>query len=199
MISEDLSNLNNKELLALIAGKKAADCVRDVTSVYDLGSKRIQELMDDGLSERAARKVFAALELGRRALDRPGDGDLSIPKDVYNRMRHMGTLDHEETKVIIVNTKNKVQKIITMSKGTEDRAHLEPKDLFSVLLKEGAGAFFLVHNHPSGDPTPSTSDIAMTKKIKEGAELLGLRFLDHVIIGNYTYHSLRGDIQPWND
>ena len=199
MISEDLSNLNNQELLVLIAGKNAADCVRDVSSPYELGSKRIQELVDDGLSKKAALKVLAALELGRRALDRPGNGFLSTPNKVYDRVRHMGTLDHEEVKVIIVNTKNQLRKIITMSKGTEGAAHMEPKDLFSVLLKEGAGSFILVHNHPSGDPTPSRSDVALTKKIMQGAELLGLRFLDHMVIGNHTYHSLRGDIQPWND
>ena len=97
---------------------------------------------------------------------------------------------NEIVKILILNTKNIVQKIVDISIGNTSSAPIERKRIFEEILKTGMSTFILVHNHPSGDVTPSMNDIKTTKEIKMGAELLGLKLLDHIIIGDGKYKSI---------
>ena len=96
----------------------------------------------------------------------------------------------EIAKVLLLNCKNLVLKIVDISLGGANFACLEPKDILAEALKLQAPKIILVHNHPSGDTTPSKSDFNITDRIYEAAELMGIQMLDHIIIGDGTYESI---------
>lgn len=147
-----------------------------------------------GMGTAKACRVLAAMELGRRATAILPQGPLlNSPKDLYAAVRDLVNKPFEECLMVTVNTKNRLLQRYRLAIGTVDSCRMEPKDLFSMLLKEGATRFFVVHNHPSGDPKPSPSDTALTKRILWGCNVLGLAMLDHLIVGTSGYCSLRTD------
>ena len=93
--------------------------------------------------------------------------------------------------ISLLNTKTKLIGETIISKGTVNAAIISPRELFIEALQKGAVSIILLHNHPSGDPTPSKEDIIITKQIQEAGELLGVNLLDHIIIGNNCYVSMR--------
>ena len=95
----------------------------------------------------------------------------------------------EIVKIVILTNKNNVLKIETLSKGTSNGAMISPKDILSETIKMKATRFILVHNHPSGDSTPSIKDIQTTEILKKCATLMGIELLDHIVIGNGTWSS----------
>ena len=97
----------------------------------------------------------------------------------------------EIVKVVILNSKNKIMRIEDVSLGGTNYAVIEPKDIFSTPLKMGAGKIILVHNHPSGNATPSREDFEVTKRINECAEMLGVELMDHIVIGDGEYQSVK--------
>ena len=99
-------------------------------------------------------------------------------------------MPREIAKLIILNNKNIVIKIKDISFGGQNFVMIEPKDIFADVVKMQAQRMILVHNHPSGDPKPSEADILLTKRVNDAAMLLGISFLDHVIIGNNNYESV---------
>lgn len=145
-----------------------------------------------GMGTAKACRVLAAMELGRRATYMLPQGPfLNSPKDVYAAVTDLVHKPVEECLMLTVNTKNRLLQRYSLATGTMDSCHLEPRDLFSMLLKEGATRFFVVHNHPSGDPKPSPSDTALTKRLLWGCGVIGLAMLDHVVVGTSGYCSLR--------
>ena len=105
-------------------------------------------------------------------------------------MKELRNLKREIAKLIILNNKNIVIKIKDISFGGQNFVMIEPKDIFADVVKMQAQRMILVHNHPSGDPKPSEADILLTKRVNDAAMLLGISFLDHVIIGNNNYESV---------
>jgi DNA repair protein RadC len=97
----------------------------------------------------------------------------------------------EVFKCLLLNTKNDVLKVVDISLGGLDGTMADPKDVFRQAVREGATGVILCHNHPSGDPKPSAEDIAVTKRLLEAGNVLGIRVLDHVIFGDGTYTSLQ--------
>lgn len=146
-----------------------------------------------GMGAAKAARVVAGLELGRRVgqarVDRNTVGSAS---DVYellgDRMRH---LDREHIVVILLDTKNHVLGSEVVSVGSLDASIVHPREVFKPAIRRSASAIILAHNHPSGDPTPSEADFKCTSRLAEAGQVLGIAVLDHVIIGDGGFASLR--------
>ena len=117
---------------------------------------------------------------------------LSTPEAVADLfMGEFNCEEQEYIKTLILNTQNKLLRIVTNVKGSTNASYVELKNIFKEPIKLGAAKIIVVHNHPSGDPTPSKSDINFTIKLRDLAELLGIELLDHVIIGDNRFVSLK--------
>lgn len=147
-----------------------------------------------GMGEAKAAQVKAALEIGRRMLlqqpeQRP---QIASPADVAQLlMLEMAHLEQEHLRVVLLNTKNFVQKIETVYIGSINSSAVRVGEVFKAALKSNAAALIVVHNHPSGDPTPSPEDVAVTRALIEAGRLLDVDVLDHLVIGQGRWVSLR--------
>lgn len=147
-----------------------------------------------GMGEAKTAATKAALEIGRRLLlaapeQRP---QISSPSDVANLlMVEMSHLEQEHLRVVLLNTKNFVQKIHTVYVGTINSSAVRVGEVFKEALRTNAAALIVVHNHPSGDPTPSPEDAQVTRQLVEAGKLLDVDVLDHLVIGMGRWVSLR--------
>jgi len=147
-----------------------------------------------GLGEAKAAQVKAALELGRRLLSTQPQERAAVhsPQDVANLvMAEMDLLEQEHLRVLLLNTKNQVLAMPEVYKGSVNTAQVRINELFRDAIREGCPALIVVHNHPSGDPTPSGDDIDLTRQAIEAGKLLQIDVLDHIIIGGQDVVSLR--------
>ena len=196
--------LSNAELLAIIikTGTKEKTVVTIAQEILKLQTDNNLRFLQDltikdfmqikGIGKVKAIQLKAVAELTKR-IARPIDNKIKIKsaKDVANLlMPEMRYEKRENAKVILLNSKNIVQKIINISLGGANFACLEPKDVLSEAIKIGAPKIILVHNHPSGDSTPSKSDFALTERLYESAQIIGIDLLDHIVIGDGTYESI---------
>ncbi|MBN2307461.1 MAG: DNA repair protein RadC [Candidatus Hydrogenedentes bacterium] len=160
-----------------------------------LARASVEELCQvKGLGTAKAVEIKAALELGMR-LAAHTDEERARIKDAADvaallmpRFKHCET---ETFKALLLNAKNEVLKIVDVSSGSLDATPAPPRDVFRQAVREGAGAVIVCHNHPSGDPEPSRDDLALTGRLVEAAEVLGVRLLDHLIFGDGRYVSLQ--------
>ena len=196
--------LANQELLAILlrtgtARENAVALASRLLSQYDglLGLARagFAELCAErGLGEAKASQVQAALELGKRLVaTQPQErAVIRFPEDVSNLLQgEMGLLDQEQMRVLLLNTRNQVLGTSEVYRGSVHTAVVRIGELFREALRQNAPAIVLVHNHPSGDPTPSAEDIAMTKQAIEAGELLDVDVVDHVILAQGRFESLK--------
>jgi len=146
-----------------------------------------------GLSPRRTAALRAALELGRRA----GAAPLAVGAPVrdaaavYGHFRgRLPQLDREVFYVLLLDGKNRVQAEIQVSEGSLTAALVHPREVFAPAIRDAAAAVILVHNHPSGDPTPSAEDRAITERLRQVGELVGIRVLDHVVVGRARWASM---------
>ena len=147
-----------------------------------------------GLGEAKAAQVQAALELGKRlAAAQPEErAQIRSPEDVANLLlAEMGLLDQEHLRVVLLNTRNQVLGTQEVYRGSVHTAVVRIGELFREALRQNAPCIILVHNHPSGDPTPSAEDIAMTKQAIAAGELLDIDVLDHVIVAHARFASMK--------
>lgn len=200
--------LSNSELLAIIikTGTKEQSVISIAQQILNLGkntnSESLRFLQDisinefmkiKGIGKVKAIQLKAICELTKR-ISRPINNQMikiKTPKDVVNLL--MPELRYEKreiAKVLLLNTKNIVVKIINISLGGANFAYLEPKDVLSEAVKMQIPKIILVHNHPSGDSKPSKSDFTLTDRIYDSASLLGIELLDHIIIGDGTCESI---------
>lgn len=201
-------SLSTSELLALIirtgnSSKSAVQLAEDVLaySAKELGSLReadVQELTEiDGIGSTKACSIVASLELARRLLGRETDEprvSMKNPESVANLlMEDMRGLKQEHLVALLLNAKCEIESRITVSIGELTSTVVHPREVFRPAIRKGAAGIILVHNHPSGDPTPSQDDIQSTKRIMEVSKLVGIRLLDHLIIGDGRYISLRNE------
>jgi DNA repair protein RadC len=145
-----------------------------------------------GIGPAKATKILAALELGRRAAEepRPERERLRSAADVYNRMRFtLRDLRHEEFHVLLLSTQNEVLRDLQVTRGTLDASLVHPREVFRPAIAEAAASIILVHNHPSGDPTPSAEDRAVTRQLRSAGQTIGIEVLDHVVVGEGRYVS----------
>jgi len=142
-----------------------------------------------GVGETKAIQLKAAFELARRLSDssRGKQRIVSSPEDAAAVMREdMRSLDREEFRVLLLNTKNGLIKKCEVSRGSLNASIVEPREVFKDAIAASAASMILVHNHPSGDPTPSSEDIAVTKRLVKAGDLLNIAVLDHIILGHRT-------------
>jgi DNA repair protein RadC len=145
-----------------------------------------------GIGPAKAAKLLAALELGRRGAEeaRPERERIRGAVDVYQRMRLvLRDLVHEEFHVLLLSTQNEVLRDLQVTRGTLDASLVHPREVFRPAIAEAAASVILVHNHPSGDPTPSSEDRAVTRQLRSAGELVGIEVLDHVVVGEGRYVS----------
>jgi DNA repair protein RadC len=145
-----------------------------------------------GIGPAKATKVLAALELGSRvaAESRPDRDRIRSGADVYQRMRlRLRDLDHEEFHVLLLSTQNEVIRDLLVTRGTLDASLVHPREVFRPAIANAAASVILIHNHPSGDPTPSAEDRSVTRQLVSAGEMVGIEVLDHVVVGEGRYVS----------
>ena len=153
-----------------------------------------------GMGEAKTAHIKASLEIGRRLLLAAPEERLQItaPADVANLLQlEMSHLDKEHLRTVILNTKNHVLKIHTLTIGSINSAGVRIGEVFCEPIKLNAAAIIVVHNHPSGDPTPSPDDILITKQIIQAGQLLDIDVLDHLVIGQGRWISMRERRLGW--
>lgn len=146
-----------------------------------------------GIGRVKAIQLLCITELTKRMAKATNEGKLQMltPEAVANYyMQDMRHLTREEVLLIMLDSKSKILKDMIISSGTVSSSLLSPREIFLSALKYEAVNIILIHNHPSGDPTPSKEDIQVTKKMKEAGNLIGIRLMDHIIIGDNKYVSL---------
>jgi DNA repair protein RadC len=147
-----------------------------------------------GVGEAKSTKIIAAFELGRRLLvespeDRP---QISSPTDAANLvLADMGLLEQEQLRLMLLDTKNRVLEIPTVYVGNLNTSLIRVGELFRYALRANCAGMIVVHNHPSGDPTPSPEDVHVTERIVEAGELMDVEVMDHLIIGRQRFVSMK--------
>lgn len=202
-----IEHLSNSELLAIIIktgtkDKTSVGLAQEILSLESQQKENVQFLQEVSLEELTkikgvgmvkAIQIKAVCELAKR-ISRPIENvkiNIRTPECVAKLlMNEMKYEKREKVKVLVLNTKNMLLKILDVSYGGTSSAVIEPKDVLTEPIKMGAPKIILVHNHPSGDPTPSKEDIETTGRIYNAAALLGIELLDHVVIGNERYTSI---------
>ena len=147
-----------------------------------------------GIGPARAAQLSAAFELGRRLLaDWPtGRWTIRAPRDVAERLiLQMGRLEREELRVVLLNTKNAVLRVATVYQGNVSSSLVRVGELYRDAVRLNASGVILVHNHPSGDPTPSPDDLHLTAEALAAGRLLDIELLDHLVIGHDAFVSLR--------
>ena len=143
------------------------------------------------LGEDSALRVLASLELGQRALRGKGRRVLSSPKHVFSYANSYATAEKEHFLAIHLSTRHVPVLLEVVSIGTLNASLVHPREVFRRAIRESSANLILVHNHPSGDPTPSADDIEITTRLLRVGELVGIEVLDHVILAGERYFSFR--------
>lgn len=199
--------LSNAELIAIIikSGTKEESSVSIAQKILSLGNNEkdglrflqdisLQELKKiKGIGKVKAIQLKAVCEFAKRIL-RPLDMtqvQIKSPKDVADLLINEIKYEKREiVKTIILNSKNVIVKIVDVCFGGTNSAILKPKDVLQEAIKLGAPKIILVHNHPSGDPTPSKNDLDFTERLKKASQIVGIELLDHIVIGYCDYKSI---------
>lgn len=194
----DPSSLSDLELLTIVLSDSEpreeamslADRLLDGGSAVllrRLSARRIRSLAG---KEKAAR-LCASLELGRRALRGCGHKVLSSPRHVQEYARTYATAEKEHFLAVHLSTRHVPSLLEVVSIGTLNASLVHPREVFRRAIQEGSASLILVHNHPSGDPSPSADDIEITSRLVKVGELVGIEVLDHVILAAERYFSFR--------
>lgn len=203
LIRRGPEGLSDGDLLAIILriGKKrgsAVDIARELLARFGglggLINLSMAELCSvDGIGPAKAAQIKAALELGRRALSEPLSTEIKVVsgKAIYSHYYpYLKNLKKEIFKVILLNGKNKIIRDVTVSEGGLNLNIVHPREVFNPAIRDSALSIIALHNHPSGDPTPSLDDIELTKRLVSAGNILGIKLLDHIIIGDGRFVSL---------
>jgi DNA repair protein RadC len=186
---------SDRDLLILVLGSEtqADSLLEKFGSLPALKSRTTAELSEvPGVSGTKATRLQAALELGRRASVPSYCGEsLANASAVARLCASIATETNEVFMAVGVNSRNLPMGKWTIQRGWDSGVNLTPRQVFTTLVKEGVGRVIFVHNHPSGDPTPSPEDIRFTKRLIDAAETLDIKVLDHVIVATGGHASLR--------
>lgn len=205
--------LGDNELLALVighgtAGVDALTMANRLLSIAGGAAGLTRITADDlaavrGVGAVGVARIQAAVELGRRTLLRPRvlRRQLASAREVAEMLLpEYGACPVERLGVVLLDTRHRVLRVQLISTGTADASLAPPRDVFRPALASGAAAIVLFHNHPSGDATPSGDDVALTRRLAAAGEVVGVRLLDHVILADATFCSLRAlDGAAWLD
>ena len=197
-------NLSNQELIAIILrkGTKAESVIqlaqrliKEFEGLRMLKDATLEELTKiKGIGKAKAIQLLAAVELGRRINSLTNEERYAIrsPEDGANYvMDEMRFLNQEHFVCLYLNTKNQVIHKQTIFIGSLNASIVHPREVFREAFRRSAASIICLHNHPSGDPTPSREDIEVTRRLKECGRMIGIEILDHIIIGDKKYVSLK--------
>ncbi len=186
--------LSDTELLDLLAEGGGSNLVGQFGSVAGLVGATIEELTAvRGVGEAKAARLLASVEVGRRLAVLPPSCRPRIagPEDVMAVASDMRHLDREHFRALVLNTKHQLLRSVDVSIGSLTTSIVHPRELFRTVIRHNGAALVAVHNHPSGDVTPSMADIELTRRLAKAGELLGIQLLDHVILGDGRFLSLK--------
>lgn len=196
--------LSNAELLAILlrVGTKEENAIslahrilKQEQGLRFLVDSKVEQLASiKGVGQAKAAQIKAAIELGRRlsTFELGVDKPIKCPQDVADLlMEDMRYLKQEHMKLVLLNTKCNLIAVEEISKGSLNASIVHPRELFNPAIRKSSASIIMVHNHPSGDPTPSSEDIAITTRIFEAGKLLGIELVDHIIIGDGKYISMK--------
>ena len=203
--------LTNSELLAIVikSGTKNKTCLEIAQDILNdskklemnefeyLSNLSLQQLQNyEGIGRKKAIQIKAVIELSKR-ISKSYESDNYLrkvysPKDIFNLVSPEYCYQKQEIlKTIILNKRNVVMSVITNAIGSSDNITLNMKEIFSEPLKQMATSIILIHNHPSGNLKPSKQDILFTNKVKDAGNIFNIELLDHLIIANNNYISLK--------
>lgn len=205
-LSSGIESLSNAELIALVlhtgfGGVSAIHLGEEILAGVDGGIKGLGKASPDelmsikGVGRSKACALAGAVELGKRIASAQAryEGNAESAESVADMfMEELRYKQKEHFKCLLVDAKGKVIFCDDVSVGDLSTAVVHPREVFSQAVKRSASAVILVHNHPSGDPSPSSEDIKTTARLSESGRVLGIKVLDHVIIGDGRYISMRG-------
>lgn len=162
-------------------------------SAQDLANATLEEIRRAGkISARQAESVFCALQLGKQACCvplRPGDR-FSNSKDLYQRYRaRFFSAQKEHFFSLHLNSKNQLIREVLVSIGSLSTSIVHPREVFAPAVRDSSAAVIFMHNHPSGDPAPSREDMDCTQRLIHAGQILGIRVLDHIVMGYNDYYS----------
>lgn len=205
MLKEGIGKLSNMEILAILIGsgsgrRSAMELAADVLSVDKSGIKYLAECRPEelnaikGIGTAKACEILAAVELGKRIASIPAEekdiiksssniADIFMERMRYHKKEHFISL--------LINAKGQIIEESEISIGDLCSSTTHPREVFVEAVRRSAGSVIFVHNHPSGDPSPSEMDVETTKRLMEAGEILGIPVLDHIIIGDGKYVSMR--------
>ena len=189
--------LSNTELIAILLrtgmqGENVLSLASRILSRFGglsgLAKANFAELCAErGLSEAKSSQLLAALELGRRFVSQSPEerATISSPQDVANLLiADMAVLDQEHLRVLLLNTRNDVLGVQEIYVGNVNSSVVRAAEVFRPAVRENAPSIIVVHNHPSGDPTPSPQDVSITRELINSGKMLGIELLDHVVLGS---------------
>lgn len=196
--------LTNAELLAIllrvgVTGENAVQVgqrlLQHFGGLSGLHRAPFEELMNQhGIGEAKAAQIKAAIELGRRlTLESPEERPtISSPADAAALVQYeMSALEQEHLRVLLLDTRNHVLDIVEVYRGSVNMSQVRVGEVFKAAIRRNATAVIVVHNHPSGDPTPSPDDVAVTRALVQAGKLVDVDVLDHLIIGQGKYVSMK--------
>lgn len=197
--------LGDNELLAILLGQGsrprnalelANDVLSEIGGLPGLARTRPEALCRQrGVGATKAARVVAAVEIGRRTLlEWAADGRpvLASPREAAAFLvPQFGARAVEHFGILLLDARLRVIRTTLLSTGALDGTYVHPRELFREAVTSGASAVMLFHNHPSGDPSPSADDVALTKRMYEAGELIGIAVVDHLVLGDNQYYSFR--------
>ena len=197
-------HLSNAELIAIllrtgVAGENVLNIAVRLLSEFQglpgIARATFGEICSlKGISEAKACQLLAAFDLGRRLVSlHPEDrAVIGSPEDVANLLgAEMGLLEQEHLRVVHLDTKNHVTGVSEIYVGNVNSSMVCPAEVFRPAIRGNSVAIIAVHNHPSGDPTPSPEDVAITRQLRDAGELLGIELLDHIVLAGQRHVSLK--------
>lgn len=194
------SSLRTPELLAFLLSPGAPETARELSEriLRDYGSQtvaternpyRLKETLN--ISLLAACQIVASFEIGERFFGKSKTPVLRSPEDVYQHVRDMAKLKREHFRSLFLNFCGELVGDEVIATGNHCGAQLQPREIFRRATQHSAAAFILCHNHPSGDSSPSSEDVELTRRVVEAGELMGIELLDHIIITDSAWMSFR--------
>lgn len=198
------SALANHELLAILLRTGTRDhnvlqlslqVFSHFDDLYMLKNASLEELMEiPGIGKAKAVELLAAIELGRRMSHTPIVKEGAVTSSQYIGqilLDELKDFQQEHVVALLLNTKNEIIKKETIFKGSLNSSVAHPREIFKAAIKCSAARLIIAHNHPSGNPEPSDADLSFTQRMSEAGRLIGIELLDHFIIGDNSYISLK--------
>ena len=207
LASRGAAALSDAELLALFfgtgrRGMSAIDLGRELLvrygSLQAIARCKVEELAGlPGIGPAKASQLAAVFEVGNRLARERYDGRvIDSPEAIHELLgAEMRALRQESLRSVLLDTRGKLLRVVEITRGTVNESLAHPREIFQPAITQSATSFILVHNHPSGDPSPSSADISLTRRLRDASQLMEIEMKDHIIIG--APRSLGGEATPY--